>query len=196
MSAAKPMWQPRQNQIDNALITRFARMAIRDWNLSLNNYPAFYQWSVDHPEAFWQSVWKFADVRGDAGARVLIDADKMPGAKFFPDGTLSFAENLLRRRDASNAMVFWGEDKVKRRISHAELHDVVSRLAQAMRSAGITSGDRVGAYMPNMPETMIGMLAVTSLGAIWSSCSPDFGVQGVMDRFGQIEPKLLLTVDG
>jgi len=120
----------------------------------------------------------------------------MPGAKFFPQARLNFAENLLRRRDHTDALVFWGEDKVKRRMSHAELYDSVSRLAQALAAAGVGEGDRVAGFMPNMPETIIAMLASTSLGAIWSSYSPDFGVQGVVDRFGQIEPKVLFTTDG
>ncbi len=196
MAAVKPLWEPSQARIESALITRFAREAIRDWQLELNDYPAFYRWSRDRPEQFWASVWKRCGVRGEPGARVLVDGDRMPGARFFPDGRLNFAENLLRRRDSSEALVFWGEDKVERRITHAALYDQVSRLAQALRAAGVTTGDRVAGYLPNMPEAVIGMLATTSLGAIWSSCSPDFGVQGVLDRFGQIEPKALITVDG
>jgi acetoacetyl-CoA synthetase len=193
---AKPLWEPDQARIENALITRFARAAIRDWGLGLNDYPAFYRWSADRPDQFWQSVWRHCGVRGDPGRRILVDGDRMPGAQFFPDGRLNFAENLLRRRDATDALVFWGEDKVKRRVTHAALYGEVSRLAQALRAAGVAPGDRVAGYLPNLPEAVIAMLAATSLGAIWSSCSPDFGVQGVLDRFGQIEPKVLFTVDG
>jgi acetoacetyl-CoA synthetase len=196
MPAVKPLWEPSQARLDSALVTRFARAAIRDWGLRLNDYPAFYRWSADRPEQFWQSVWRHCGVRGDPGRRVLVDADRMPGARFFPDGQLNFAENLLRRRDSADALIFWGEAKVKRRVNHAALYAEVSRLAQALRAVGVGSGDRVAAYLPNMPETLVGMLAAASLGAIWSSCSPDFGVQGVLDRFGQIEPKVLLTVDG
>ncbi len=127
---------------------------------------------------------------------MLVDGDKMPGAQWFPDAKLNFAENLLRRRDDEPAMVFWGEDKVRRRMSFAEVYDAVSRTAQAMSAAGVKQGDRVAAFMPNMPETIIFMLAASSLGAIWSSCSPDFGVQGVLDRFGQIEPVILFAVEG
>jgi acetoacetyl-CoA synthetase len=127
---------------------------------------------------------------------VLIDGDKMPGAQWFPDAKLNFAQNLLRRRDDETAMVFWGEDKVRRRMSFADVYDAVSRTAQALSAAGVEQGDRVVAFMPNMPETIIFMLAAASLGAIWSSCSPDFGVQGVLDRFGQIEPKILFAVEG
>jgi acetoacetyl-CoA synthetase len=196
MAAAKPMWTPGQAQIESANLTRFARMAIHDWGLRLNSYPAFYRWSVEHPEQFWRSVWKFCDVRGEHGARALVDGGKMPGARFFPDGRLNFAENLLGRRDSGDAIVFWGEDKAKRRVSQAELRDLVSRLVAALRAAGIAPGDRVAGYFPNMPEAIAAMLATASVGAIWSSCSPDFGVQGVLDRFGQIEPRVLFTADG
>jgi acetoacetyl-CoA synthetase len=196
MRTERPLWSPSQRRIREANVTRFAREAIRRWKLALNTYPAFYRWSVEHSEQFWQSVWEFGGVRGEMGPGVLLDTDRMPGAKWFPNARLNFAENLLRRRDEGDALVFWGEDKVRRRLTHAELHDAVSRLAQALRGAGVQAGDRVAAYLPNMPEAIVGMLATASLGAIWSSCSPDFGVQGVLDRFGQIEPKVLLAVDG
>jgi acetoacetyl-CoA synthetase len=192
----KPLWTPSQGRIEHANITSFARMAITDWELPINDYPAFYRWSIDKPQQFWQSVWKFARVKGERGQPVLVHANRMPGAKWFPEARLNFAENLLRRRDRSDALVFWGEDKVRRRMSHAELHALVSRLAQALRAAGVTAGDRVGGYLPNLPESIAAMLASASIGAIWSSCSPDFGVQGVLDRFGQIEPKVLFTADG
>ncbi|MGB7540843.1 MAG: AMP-binding protein, partial [Burkholderiales bacterium] len=195
--ADRPLWQPDQEHIEEANLTHFARQAIRDWNLGINSYPAFYQWTADRPEQFWRSLWKFSGVRASAaGERVLVDGDKMPGAKWFPDARLNFAENLLRRRDATTAMVFWGEDKVKRRLTWRELYDQVSRLAQALRAAGVGPGDRVAGYLPNMPEAVIAMLAAASLGATWSSCSPDFGVQGVLDRFGQIEPVVLFAADG
>jgi acetoacetyl-CoA synthetase len=192
----KPLWEPSQARIEAAAITRFARMAIADWGLRINNYPAFYRWSIDHPEQLWRSVWKFCEVRGEEGARTLVDGGKMPGARFFPDGRLNFAENLLRRRDDGDALVFWGEDKVQRRVSHRALYEQVSRLVQAFEAAGVGPGDRVAGYLPNMPEAIAAMLATAAIGAIWSSCSPDFGVQGVLDRFGQIEPKVLLAVDG
>jgi acetoacetyl-CoA synthetase len=196
MTNGKPLWEPSQERIEHASLTRFARTAIRDWGLHLNNYPAFYRWSIDHPEQFWRSVWTFAEVRGERGARTLVDGGKMPGARFFPDGRLNFAENLLRRRDSGDAIVFWGEDKVQRRVLYAELYEQVSRLAQALRAAGVAPGDRVAGYFPNMPEAIAAMLATAAIGGIWSSCSPDFGVQGVLDRFGQIEPKVLFTADG
>jgi acetoacetyl-CoA synthetase len=196
MQKQRPLWTPSQRRIEDANVTRFAREAIRRWKLDLNTYPDFYRWTVEHSEQFWQSVWAFGGVRGEMGPGVLLDADRMPGAQWFPHARLNFAENLLRRRDDGDAMVFWGEDKVRRRLSHRQLHDAVSRLAQALRREGVTAGDRVAAYVANMPEAIVGMLAASSIGAIWSSCSPDFGVQGVLDRFGQIEPKVLIAVDG
>ena len=193
---SKPLWTPSEGRIEHANVTTFARMAITDWELPINDYPSFYRWSIDRPDQFWQSVWKFGRVKGERGQRALADGDRMPGAKWFPDARLNYAENLLRKRDASDAIVFWGEDKVRRRMSHRELYDLVSRIAQALRASGVEAGDRVGGYLPNMPEAIAAMLAAASIGAIWSSCSPDFGVQGVLDRFGQIEPKVLFTADG
>ena len=193
----RPLWRPSQALMERANVTRFAREAIRRWNLGLNSYPDFYRWSVKQPEQFWQSVWTFCDViASERGTRVVADRDKMPGARWFPDATLNFAENLLRRRDSEVALVFWGEDKVKRRVSHAELYTQVSRLAKALRAAGVKAGDRVAGYLPHLPESIMAMLAASSIGAIWSSCSPDFGVQGVLDRFGQIEPVALFAADG
>ena len=193
----RPLWRPSQALMERANVTRFAREAIRRWNLGLNSYPDFYRWSVKQPEQFWQSVWTFCDViASERGTRVVADRDKMPGARWFPDATLNFAENLLRRRDSEVALVFWGEDKVKRRVSHAELYTQVSRLAKALRAAGVKAGDRVAGYLPNLPESIMAMLAASSIGAIRSSCSPDFGVQGVLDRFGQIEPVALFAADG
>jgi len=197
MKVEQPLWEPSQARIVGANVTAFARAAIREWGLGLNTYPEFYRWSVDQPEQFWQSLWQYAGVKASTrGKRVLLHGDRMPGAKWFPDARLNFAENLLRRRDQADAMVFWGEDKVQRRLSHGQLHASVSRLAQALRAAGVQAGDRVAGYLPNLPETAMAMLASASIGAIWSSCSPDFGVQGVLDRFGQIEPKVLFAADG
>jgi acetoacetyl-CoA synthetase len=197
MAKSKPLWEPSQERIEHANLTRFARMAIHDWGLKRNTYPAFHHWTLEQPERFWLTLWKFGGVRASAqGGRVLVDGDRMPGAKWFPDARLNYAENLLRLRDDTDALVFWGEDKVRRRLSHRELYDSVSRVAQALRAEGVGVGDRVAAYIPNMPEAIIGLAAAASIGAIWSSCSPDFGVRGVLDRFGQIEPSVLITVDG
>jgi acetoacetyl-CoA synthetase len=193
----QPLWRPTQERIEQANVTRFAREAVREWGLTLNDYPAFYRWTADRPEQFWASLWKFASVRASAsGGPVLVDGERMPGARWFPDARLNFAENLLRRRDGAEALVFWGEDKVKRRLSYRDLYDRVARVAQALRAEGVGTGDRVAGYLPNMPEAVIAALACASLGAIWSSCSPDFGAQGVLDRFGQIEPVVLFACDG
>ena len=196
-SGDRPLWEPGKARIEGANVTLLMRRIERAYGVRLADYGALWRWSVANLEAFWREVWSFCGVIAETqGARGLIDGDRMPGARFFPDARLNFAENLLRRRDAGPAMIFWGEDKARRTVSWAELHDAVSRLAQAFAALGLKPGDRVAGYLPNMPEAPIGMLAAASLGAAWSSCSPDFGVQGVIDRFGQIEPKVLLAVDG
>ncbi|MFH1605561.1 MAG: AMP-binding protein, partial [Pseudomonadota bacterium] len=197
MSTDKPLWEPSQARIAGANITAFARMAIGQWGLKFNTYPEFYQWTIDQPDQFWQSLWQYAGVKaGTRGTRALVHGERMPGAQWFPDARINFAENLLRRRDTADAIVFWGEDKVQRRLSHDQLYAGVARLAQALRAAGVREGDRVVGYLPNLLETVMAMLAAASMGAVWSSCSPDFGVQGVLDRFGQIEPKVLFAADG
>ena len=196
---SKPLWQPSPERIARANLTAFAAGIAAKHRVALADYSALYRWSLDDPEAFWREVWSDAGVIGESGARTIIDGDRMPGARFFPDARLNYAENLLKGRSAQStddALVFWGEDKVKRRLSNAELLSQVSRVAQGLRAAGVQRGDRVAGYLPNAPETIVAMLATASLGAIWSSASPDFGVQGVLDRFGQIEPKVLFTVDG
>ena len=191
------LWKPSKERIARSNINAFIKVANKRWQTGISDSQALYAWSIAQPEQFWVAVWEFCGVIAQTrGERVLIDGDKMPGAQWFPDAKLNFAENLLRRRDDADALVFWGEDKVRRRMSFAEVHDAVSRTAQAMSALGIKPGDRVAAFMPNMPETIIFMLAATSLGAIWSSCSPDFGAQGVLDRFGQIEPAILFAVEG
>ena len=193
----EPLWRPSQERIEAANLTRFARQAIREWDLGFNDYPAFYRWSIEKPEQFWDSLWEFAGVRAKIkGARVLLSGNLLPGARWYPDARLNFAENLLRQRGASTALVFWGEDKVKRRLTHRELYDQVSRIAQGLLALGVKPGDRVAAYLPNMPEAISAMLAAASIGATFSTCSPDFGVQGVLDRFGQIAPAVLFAADG
>ena len=191
------LWQPSPERKAAANLTRFIDYVNQTWKAGASDYPSLYDWSIREPEQFWQSIWNFCGVIGDMGAApYLLDGGKMPGARWFPQARLNFAENLLRRRDSETAIVFWGENAVRRKVSYAELYDLVSRTAQAMRAMGVAPGDRIAGFMPNMPETIVAMLATTSIGAIWSSCSPDFGVQGVLDRFGQIEPKVLFCVDG
>ncbi|MGF1610784.1 MAG: acetoacetate--CoA ligase [Kiloniellales bacterium] len=192
-----PLWQPSRARIEGANLTAFMARVARDWGVTTKDYGGIYDFSISEIEKFWQSVWEFCGVISEArGDIVLKHPDKMPGAQFFPDARLNFARNLLRRRGAGDAILFWGEDQVKRRLSWDELHDRVARTAQALAAKGVGPGDRVAGFMPNMPETVIAMLATAALGAIWSSCSPDFGAQGVLDRFGQIEPKALFCPDG
>ena len=194
---SEPLWQPSADRIANANITGFTRRLEADWGVSLPDYPALHAFSIDEMEKFWSTVWDFCGVVAETkGERILIDGDKMPGAQFFPDARLNFTENLLSRRDDTPAILFRAEDQVERELTWNELYDEVSRLAQAMRALGVEAGDRVAGFVPNCPEAMIAMLAASSIGAIWTSCSPDFGVQGVLDRFGQVEPKILFTADG
>ncbi|HSV28467.1 MAG TPA: acetoacetate--CoA ligase, partial [Candidatus Omnitrophota bacterium] len=191
------LWQPSAKRVADANLTAFIRLVNEQRGAGIHDYDGLWQWSVAAPEAFWRTMWEFGGIIGDGpGAVVVDDVTRMPGARWFPEARLNFAENLLRRRDEADAMVFWGEDKVKRRLSFAQLHQLVSRIQQALKAAGVGEGDRVAGYMPNMPETVAFMLATASLGAIWSSASPDFGVQGVLDRFGQIAPKVLVSADG
>ncbi|MES9871394.1 MAG: acetoacetate--CoA ligase [Sedimenticola sp.] len=193
----EPIWQPDSSRIDQANLSRFRRQIESGHNTNLADHPALYQWSLENPEAFWRAVWDdggvIAETRGDV---TLEQEELMPGARWFPQARLNFAQNLLRNPDERDAIIFRGEDRVTARLSRRELHERVSRLAQAMSAMGIEAGDRVAGYLPNMPETIIAMLAATSLGAVWSSCSPDFGVNGVVDRFGQIEPRLLFAAEG
>jgi acetoacetyl-CoA synthetase len=194
--AGKPLWTPEPDDLKTAPITAFMHAASQRGRAAIDGFDALHAWSVSDPAAFWDLVWDHSGVIGEKGARILTGGDLMPGASFFPDARLNFAENLLRQTGGGDALVFRGEDKAARAMSFDELRALVSRLQQAMRAAGVGTGDRVAAMMPNMPEAIAAMLAAASLGAIWSSCSPDFGERGVLDRFGQIEPKLFIACDG
>ena len=187
----RPLWTPDPARIAGSNLHRF--MAPRGFG----SFDEVLRFSVDQPEAFWSAVWDFCGVKASKrGDRVLVDGGKMPGAQFFPDARLNYAENLLRKSDDTDALVFRGEDKVSRRMSWAELNKAVARLHRAFAAAGVTAGDRICAIVPNMPEAIVCFLAASSIGAIWSSCSPDFGERGILDRFGQIAPKILITCDG
>ena len=198
MDPAPPiLWQPSEQAIEAAQITQFARHAVRKHKLDFNTYPEFYRWTVENPELFWSEVWEWCGViASKKGSTVLVDGDRMPGAKWFPEARLNFAENLLRRGDRGDAFVFWDETGFRRRVSYSELTSDVSRAAQALQQLGLRAGDRAVAFIPNMPETAMFALAALSHGMVWSSCSPDFGVEGVLDRFGQVEPKILFCADG
>ena len=194
---AEVLWQPSAETIKGANMTAFRRAAEKQWDVDLPDYTALHAFSIAEQEKFWISVRDFCNIRAETwGDRVLVDGDKMPGAKFFPNARLNFAENLLRRRDNGPALIFQAEDKVKRTMSWRDLYDSVSVLAQALKDLGVGPGDRCAGFVPNMPETIVAMLATTSLGAVWTSCSPDFGGNGVLDRFGQTRPKILFTADG
>lgn len=190
------LWRPGPERLAVANLSRFMAAASQAIASPLQDYTALWQWSVDQPAAFWSLLWDFCGVVGEKGSAVLEDGDHMPGARWFPLARLNYAENLLRFSGPEDALVFWGEDKVRRRLSRDQLRAEVSCFQQFLKDAGVQPGDRVAGYLPNLPETLIAMLAAASLGAIWSSASPDFGVQGVLDRFGQIAPKVLICVDG
>jgi acetoacetyl-CoA synthetase len=191
-----PLWSPNEQDLKQSPWMAFADFAGARAERSLEDPLALHAWSVADREGFWSALWDFCGVRGTKGDRILENGDAMPGARFFPDAELNFAENLLSRTGDEPAMLFRAEDKTRAAMSWDELHALVSRLQQAFRAHGVTKGDRIAAMMPNMPETIACMLACASIGAIWSSCSPDFGVKGVLDRFGQIEPKLFISCDG
>jgi acetoacetyl-CoA synthetase len=191
------LWEPSERAVEEAQLTQFARQVVRKRRLEAASYPEFYRWSIERPEEFWADVWDFCGVVASRkGSTVLVDGDKMPGARWFPEARLNLAENLMRRGDRGDAFVFWDESGLRRRVSYAELYSDVSRAAQALAALGLRSGDRVAAFIPNLPEAGMLALAALSQGIVWSSCSPDFGVDGVLDRFGQIEPKVLFCADG
>ncbi len=193
----RPIWQPTEQAIEQAQITQFARHCARRYRVELDRYADFHCWSVEHPVEFWSEVWDWCGVvASKKGSSVLVDGERMPGAKWFSEARLNFAQNLLRRGDRGDALVFWDETGFRRRVSYSELTSDVSRAAQALRQLGLRAGDRAAAFIPNMPETALCALAALSQGMVWTSCSPDFGVDGVLDRFGQVEPKILFCADG
>jgi len=196
MSDDKPIWTPSALRIADANLTQFMAFA-RDRGVVATDYGALWQWSVSDSAAFWDLLFEFTGVVAERGAGpVLAAADRMPGARWFPGTRLNFAENLLRHAGDEPAIVFRDERETRREVSWNELSAEVARVAAGLREAGVGPGDRVAGFMPNLPETVIAMLAAASVGATWSSCSPDFGIQGVLDRFGQIEPRVLFTADG
>ena len=191
------LWQPSAEQIDNSHMRRFQQQLESNLNLSFGDYEQLHRWSIDSPEQFWEQLWHYTDIRSSQPyTSVLKDGDRFPGAQWFEGAKLNFAENLLRNRSDKTAIVARLENGARRTLSYRELYTQVAQLAAALRSAGVAAGDRVAGFMPNVPETIVAMLATSSIGAIWSSCSPDFGINGVMDRFGQIEPKVLFACDG
>ncbi len=193
---AELVWQPSTERIAAANLSRFIITVGRDVP-AVTDYASLYRWSVDEPAAFWQAVWSFCGIVASQPARSVVEnLDRMPGARWFPGARLNFAENLLRFRDDTPALVFWNEQGRQGSWTYGELYSEVSRLASALGAMGVQPGDRVAGFLPNLPQTVIAMLATASLGALWSSCSPDFGTKGVLDRFGQIRPRVLFCADG
>lgn len=193
----KQLWTPSQSRIENSQVWQFAQTVNERYDLSLNSYSELYDWSINNIPVFWQNIWESSDViHSTPYSSVVDDIHKMPGATWFADSRLNFAENLLRFRDDRTAVHFWGEEQIKTQLSYAELYTEVEKLAHSLREMGLTKGDRVAAFMPNVPETLIAMLATASIGAVWSSTSPDFGIKGVLDRFQQINPKVVIAADG
>src|SRR6266513_2956442 len=191
------LWRPSPARIADATLTRFTSCVNARRGTQLREYAELYAWSLAEPADFWSELARFADVRADWGAGPAIEhPGRMPGARFFPGARLNFAENLLRFGDDQPALVFRNERGTRRTLSYRELRAQVARVADGLRCAGVVAGDRVAGFLPNLPEAAIAMLAAASVGATWSSCSPDFGVRGVLERFGQIQPKVLFSADG
>ncbi|MGD8716039.1 MAG: AMP-binding protein, partial [Desulfobacterales bacterium] len=194
---AKLLWKPTDDQIKNSNMYRFMNFINEKHDQNFAEYSTLYRWSVEHVGDFWAAMWEFADIIASKPYNdVIDDVNKMPGARWYSGARLNFAENLLRYRDNQVALIFKGEGQASTKMTHAELYNEVARLAKSLKEAGVQPGDRVVGFMPNMPASIIAMLAATSMGATWSSCSPDFGIKGVLDRFGQIKPKILFTANG
>ncbi len=193
----KKMWQPSDEFKKDSKMFEFVHYVADKYSLKDFEYETVHQWSVLNPYAFWREIWNYCDIiYSKKYDRVVVDPHKMPGAKWFTGAKLNFAENLLRRKDDHLAIIFRGEDSVKKEYTYKQLYEEVKKVAAGLKKLGIVKGDRIAAFMPNMPETVIMMLATASIGSIWSSTSPDFGIKGVLDRFSQIKPKIVLAADG
>ncbi|OEU79032.1 MAG: acetoacetate-CoA ligase [Desulfobulbaceae bacterium C00003063] len=194
---SKLLWEPSEQRIKSSNIYKFMQNVNEKYGTHFAEYEALHQWSVNNLENFWAEIWDFTEIKAsESYTQVIDDPDKMPGAHWFPGCKLNFAENLLRFRDDKTALIFKGEDSVRRTLTYRELYTATAQVAASLKKIGIKPGDRVVGFMPNMPESIIAMLAATSLGAVWSSCSPDFGIKGILDRFGQTKPRVLFTADG
>lgn len=195
-SEEKPIWTPSAQRVQNTYFNNFQKQIEDKTGLKFTNYHEFHRWSCDNSAEFWDNCWDFCGLAGDKGEIIAKNLNSFKNAAFFPQATLNYAQNLLKKRDDNPAIIFRNEKAEESTLSFKTLYDDVSRWQQAFINAGITKGDRIAAYLPNIPETITAMLAAVSIGAIWSSASPDFGVQGILDRFGQIEPKILIACDG
>ena len=191
------LWQPNPEIASASQMQEFLNLINEKYHLAENSYAYLHQWSVENPADFWGEFWNYSNIiHSEKYTSVVDDAGKMPGAKWFLGAKLNYAENLLQRRDDKTAIIFRGESEIKRQLSYKELHEEVRKTAAGLKKLGVKKGDRIAGFMPNMPESIIGMLATSSIGAIWSSSSPDFGIKGVLDRFSQIEPKVIFAADG
>ena len=191
------LWKPSKNQIDSSQLEAFRLQVNSRFNLNIENYSELHSWSILNISDFWKAIWGFMAIEFSSNyINIVDDENKMPGAKWFEGLRFNFAENLLRVRSDKPAIHFQSENNSNRTISYKKLYSEVEKLASSLRKMGVKKGDRVVGYIPNIPEAIIGMLATTSIGAIWSSCSPDFGIQGVLDRFTQIKPKVIFAADG
>jgi len=194
---SKPLWIPSQERIQKSNFTRYFSFLKKEYQLEFNShsYAELYQWSIEDIPTFWESIWKFCEIKATSYQKVM-GVSKMPGTDWFLGSELNFAEHLLRYQDDKLALIALGENRSSQKISYRELYLKVAQCAAALKACGVKTGDRVVAFIPNIPEAVIGMLATSSLGAIWSSCSPDFGIKGILDRFSQIKPKILFTANG
>ncbi|MDP7217539.1 MAG: AMP-binding protein, partial [Candidatus Marinimicrobia bacterium] len=191
------LWTPTQDQVNTSQMEAFRNQVNSRFNINLKDYFDLYEWSISNISDFWKAVWGFMALElSDDYTQVVDDDSKMPGAQWFKGARLNFAENLMRICSDKPAIHFKGEGQPIRTVSYNQLYDSVEELTSALRKMGVQSGDRVAGFMPNMPETIIAMLATTAIGAIWSSSSPDFGIKGVLDRFTQIKPKVLFAANG
>ncbi|MDR1334319.1 MAG: acetoacetate--CoA ligase, partial [Holosporaceae bacterium] len=190
------LWTPSKERIESSNAFRFISGLNQRQVFTGKTFHELWEWSVNNPRPFWSEIWDFSDVIGEKGERISNEEEKFWEHRYFPDAKLNFAENFLKRQDDSPAIIFWGEEKVRKIVTWKALYDSVAKTAAALRAAGVGKGDIVGGYVANMPETTIAALATISIGAIWASCSPDFGIPGVLDRFGQVKPKIFFAVDG
>ncbi len=192
----KPIWKPSKERIENSNMMAFMAFLKGSKDLKLKNYDELYEWSIKEPSAFWETLWGFSGIIHSTEYASVIEGDDIRTAKWFDGTKLNFAENLLRFNSEEEAIVYWSEDQKPEAYSYSELYQAVASFAHALKLYGIKKGDRVAAIISNRPEAIIGMLAASSIGAIWSSCSPDFGYQGVFERFNQIKPKILIANNG
>ena len=192
----QPVWRPTQDRIQNANLTQFIKQVSQKTGKKFSSYHELYHWSIQNLEEFWQSIWEFSEIVHSKKYENILEAEGMWRAKWFQGAELNFAQNLLRYRDDRVAIISWTEYREPVRYTFQELYLLVAKFAESLKQNGVKQGDRVVGYISNIPEAIIAMLAATSIGAVWSSCSPDFGIQGVLDRFGQIQPKILITANG